>query len=143
VQLYGYLSLPPEPKGLVLLVHPGPWARDSWGFNAVVQLLANRGYGVLQVNFRGSSGYGKKYLNLGNRQWGQAMQTDLLDAVAYATSAASLDPKKVCIMGGGYGGYAALVGAALNADAFRCAVDLAGPSSLMTLMRASPPFALA
>jgi dipeptidyl aminopeptidase/acylaminoacyl peptidase len=138
--LNGYLAVPPDPKGLVLVVHGGPWSRDSWGFKGMAQLLANRGYGALYVNYRGSTGYGKRFLNAGNRQWGLAMQTDLLDAVAYVTKAATLDPKKVCIMGGSYGGYAALAGAAFNGDTFRCAVDLVGPSNIATLLRAVPPY---
>jgi dipeptidyl aminopeptidase/acylaminoacyl peptidase len=138
--LNGYLSMPSDPKGLVLLVHGGPWARDSWGYGGHAQWLANRGYAVMQVNYRGSVGYGKRFLNAGNKQWGLSMQTDLLDAVAYVTQSATLDPKKVCIMGGSYGGYAALYGAAFNGDVFRCSVDLVGPSNLATLLRTVPPY---
>ncbi len=138
--LNGYLSTPPDAKGLVLLVHGGPWGRDTWGNNGLVQLLANRGYAVLQVNFRGSTGYGKRFLNAGNKQWGLSMQTDLQDAVAAVVASASLDPKKVCIMGGSYGGYATLAGAAFTPDAYRCGVDLVGPSNLATLLRSVPPY---
>jgi dipeptidyl aminopeptidase/acylaminoacyl peptidase len=140
LNLNAYVTVPVEPKGLVLLVHGGPWARDSWGYSGLVQLLANRGYAVLQVNYRGSSGYGKRFLNAGNKQWGLSMQNDLLDAVAYTTQAVTLDPKKVCIMGGSYGGYAALYGAAFNGDVFRCSVDLVGPSNIATLLRTTPPY---
>lgn len=137
--LNGYLAQPSNPKGLVLLVHGGPWSRDVWRYNGEVQLLANRGYAVLQVNFRGSTGYGKKFLNAGNRQWGLAMHTDLLDAVEWAGKQ-GLDAKKVCIMGASYGGYAALAGAAFTPDTFRCAVDLVGPSNLGTLLKSIPPY---
>ncbi|MBK7859102.1 MAG: S9 family peptidase [Archangiaceae bacterium] len=137
--LSGYFTAPPQPKGLVLLVHGGPWGRDGWRYNGEVQLLANRGYAVLQVNFRGSTGYGKRLLNAGNKQWGLAMQTDLLDAVDWAATQ-GVDPRRVCIMGGSYGGYAALAGAAFTPDAFRCAVDLVGPSNLGTLLRSVPPY---
>ncbi len=139
LSLSGYLARPDDAKGLVLLVHGGPWARDTWRYNGEVQLLANRGYAVLQVNFRGSTGYGKKFLNAGNKQWGLAMHTDLLDAVEWATRQ-GLDAKRVCIMGGSYGGYAALAGAAFTPDVFRCAVDLVGPSSLSTLLKTIPPY---
>jgi len=137
--LNGYLTQPADAKGLVLLVHGGPWGRDSWRYNGEVQLLANRGYAVLQVNFRGSTGYGKRFLNAGNKQWGLSMHTDLLDAVEWA-GRQGLDPKKVCIMGGSYGGYAALAGAAFTPDVFRCAVDLVGPSNLTTLLKTIPPY---
>ena len=90
----------------VLFVHGGPWARDNWGYNPYAQWFANRGYAVMQVNFRGSTGYGKKFLNAGNKQWGKAMHTDLLDAVAWTVKKGWVDPKKVAIMGGSYGGYA-------------------------------------
>jgi dipeptidyl aminopeptidase/acylaminoacyl peptidase len=137
--LNGYFANPPGAKGLVVLVHGGPWGRDTWRYNGEVQLLANRGYAVLQINYRGSTGYGKRFLNAGNKQWGLAMHTDLLDGVEWAVSR-GLDPKKVCIMGGSYGGYAALAGAAFTPDSFRCAVDLVGPSNLSTLLRTIPPY---
>lgn len=139
LQLNGYFAQPAGAKGLVLLVHGGPWARDGWRYNGEVQLLANRGYAVLQVNYRGSTGYGKRFLNAGNKQWGRAMHDDLLDAVEWAVKQ-GVDAKKICIMGGSYGGYAALAGAAFTPDTFRCAVDLVGPSNLQTLLRTIPPY---
>ncbi len=142
--LPSYLTLPPgkTPKNLpmVLLVHGGPWARDGWGQNATVQWLANRGYAVLQVNFRASVGYGKRFLNAGNRQWGLAMHDDLLDAVAWAVKEGVADPKKVAIMGGSYGGYATLAGLAFTPDTFACGVDIVGPSNLFTLLSTIPPY---
>ena len=142
--LSSYLTLPPgvPPRKLplVVFVHPGPWSRDTWGFDPVGQFLANRGYAVLQVNFRGSDGFGKKFLAAGNHQWGFAMQDDLLDAVAWAVKEDIADPKRVAILGGSYGGYAALAGAAFAPGTFRCAVDLAGPSSLLTLIESVPRY---
>ena len=144
LNMLSYLSLPPKSSGknlpMVLLVHGGPWARDSWGYSAEVQLLANRGYAVLQVNFRGSSGFGKDFLNAGAKQWGRKMHEDLLDAVHWAVGRQTADPKKVCIMGGSYGGYAALVGAAFSSNVFACAVDIVGPSNLITLVQSIPPY---
>lgn len=142
--LPGYLTLPvgkaPKSLPLVLLVHGGPWARDSWGQQPVVQWLANRGYAVLQVNFRASSGFGKRFLNAGNRQWGLAMHDDLLDGVAWAVKEGLADPKKVAIMGGSYGGYATLAGLAFTPETFACGVDLVGPSNLFTLLATIPPY---
>jgi dipeptidyl aminopeptidase/acylaminoacyl peptidase len=142
--LNGYLSLPPGRafKGLpmVLYVHGGPWARDRWGFNPYAQWLANRGYAVLQVNFRGSTGYGKKFQNAGNKQWGKAMQDDLTDAVAWAVKQGWVDPKKVAIMGGSYGGYATLAGLAFTPEVYRCGVDIVGPSNIFTLLATIPPY---
>jgi dipeptidyl aminopeptidase/acylaminoacyl peptidase len=142
--LNGYLTLPVDvkPSGLplVLFVHGGPWARDSWGYNPYAQWLSNRGYAVLQVNFRGSTGYGKKFLNSGNKQWGKAMHTDLLDAVAWTVKQGWVDPKKVAIMGGSYGGYSALAGVTFSPDAFKCSVDIVGPSNLFTLLQSIPPY---
>jgi dipeptidyl aminopeptidase/acylaminoacyl peptidase len=139
-----YLTLPPgvPPRKLpaVVLVHGGPWSRDSWGFDPTAQWLANRGYAVLQVNFRGSDGFGKKFLHAADRQWGFAMQDDLHDAVAWAVKEGLVDPKRVGIMGGSYGGYAALAGAAFTPNAFRCAVDIVGPSNLFTLLKSIPPY---
>jgi dipeptidyl aminopeptidase/acylaminoacyl peptidase len=144
LKLHGYLTLPPglAPKNLplVLFVHGGPWYRDQWGWNPYAQWLANRGYAVLQVNFRGSTGYGKKYLNAGDKQWGLAMHTDLLDAVKWAADQGTIDPKRVVIFGGSYGGYSALAGAAFTPDAFVGAVDLFGPSNLFTLLQTIPPY---
>lgn len=139
--LEGYLTLPAGalPAPLVLLVHGGPWARDDWGFDGRVQLYANRGYAVLQVNFRGSTGLGKRHLNLGNKQWGLAMQDDLLDAVAWAVGQRVADPARVAIVGEGYGGYAALAGLAFSPETFACGVALAGPSNLLTYLAAPAP----
>lgn len=142
--LPAYLTLPPgvAPRALplVLLVHGGPWGRDLWGYDAEAQWLANRGYAVLQVNFRASAGYGKKFLNAGNRQWGLKMHDDLLDAVAWAVSGGLADPKRVALMGGSYGGYATLAGLAFTPEIFACGVDLVGPSSLFTLLATVPPY---
>ncbi len=142
--LVSYLTLPPgaEPKSLplVLNVHGGPWARDGWGYNPEAQWLANRGYAVLQVNFRASSGFGKKFLNAGNGEWGAAMQNDLTDAVKWAVAEGIADPKKVCIYGGSYGGYATLAGLVFTPDVYACGVDIVGPSNLKTLLESIPPY---
>ena len=142
--LYGYLTTPSgmEPKNLpmVVFVHGGPWGRDVWGYSSYAQWLANRGYAVLQINFRGSTGYGKKYVNAGDRQWAGAMHTDLLDGKDWAVKQDIADPKKVCIMGGSYGGYATLAGVAFSPDAFACGVDIVGPSNLNTLLKTIPPY---
>jgi dipeptidyl aminopeptidase/acylaminoacyl peptidase len=144
LSLHGYLTVPEgieaEDLPLVLNVHGGPWARDSWGYDPEAQWLANRGYAVLQVNYRGSVGFGKAFVNAGNREWGARMHDDLLDAVAWAKEQGVADPKKVCIYGGSYGGYAALVGAAFTPDVFCCAVDIVGPSSIVTLIESIPPY---
>ena len=142
--LNAYLTLPPgvPPRSLplVVYVHGGPWSRDTWGFDPLGQWLANRGYAVLQVNFRGSDGFGKKFLHAGNHQWGFAMQDDLLDGVAWAVKEGLADSKRVAVFGASYGGYAALAGAAFAPDTFRCAVDLAGPASLLTLIQSVPRY---
>jgi dipeptidyl aminopeptidase/acylaminoacyl peptidase len=142
--IYGYLTLPVgvEPKNLpmVLNVHGGPWGRDGWGLNSEAQWFANRGYACLQVNFRGSAGYGKKFLNAGNREWGAKMHDDLIDAVEWAIKQGYADPKRVAIYGGSYGGYAALAGAAFTPDVFACAVDIVGPSNIVTLIKSIPPY---
>ncbi len=142
--LHGYLTLPPgvEPKGLptVILPHGGPWARDVWGWDPVVQWLANRGYAVLQVNFRGSTGYGKTFLNAGNRQWGKKMQDDLTDSVLWLIKEGIADPKRVCIMGASYGGYATLAGLAFTPELYACGVDIVGPSNLFTLLESIPTY---
>ena len=142
--LHGYLTLPPgvKPHGLplVLLVHGGPWARDQWGFNSWAQWLANRGYAVLQLNYRGSTGYGKRFLNAGNKQWGLAMHTDLLDGVQWAVRKGIADEKRVAVVGGSYGGYAALAALTFTPASFACAVDIVGPSNLRTLLASIPPY---
>ena len=144
LMIRGYLSTPPgvEPKNLptVLLVHGGPWARDNWGYSPLVQHLTNRGYAVLQVNFRGSTGYGKSFLNAGNLQWAKAMHQDLLDGVDWVVGKGVADRKKVAIMGGSYGGYATLVGLAYTPEVFACGVDIVGPSNIVTLLRTIPPY---
>jgi dipeptidyl aminopeptidase/acylaminoacyl peptidase len=144
LELVSYLTLPvglePRKLPMVLVVHGGPWARDSWGFDANAQWLANRGYAVLAVNYRGSTGFGKKFLHAGDRQWATRMHDDLLDAVHWAIDKGYADPKRVAIFGGSYGGYAALVGAAFTPDVFACAVDVVGPSNLVTLLRSIPPY---
>jgi len=142
--IHGYLTLPvgvaPKNLPMVLFVHGGPWARDSWGYSGYVQWLANRGYAVLQVNFRGSTGYGKNFLNAGNRQWAGTMHQDLIDAKNWAVAQGYADPAKVAIMGGSYGGYAVLAGVTFSPDAFVAGVDIVGPSNLNTLLQAIPPY---
>ena len=141
--IHGYLSLPKgqtAPYATVLLVHGGPWARDTWGYGPSVQWLANRGYAVLQLNFRGSTGYGKAFLNAANREWGAAMHDDLIDGVNWLISQGIADPEKIAIMGGSYGGYSTLVGLTFTPDVFTCGVDIVGPSNLVTLMQSIPPY---
>lgn len=144
LELRGYLTLPvgvePRELPMVMYVHGGPWYRDRWGYEPVVQWLANRGYAVLQVNFRGSTGYGKAFLNAGNREWAGAMRTDLLDAREWAISTGYADPARIGIFGGSYGGYAVLTALAWTPDAFTCGVDLVGPSDLRTFMASLPPY---
>lgn len=123
----------------VLMVHGGPWVRDTWEYNPEVQFLANRGYLVLQVNYRGSSGYGKEFLLAGDKEWGRKMHQDILDAVDYAVDQGWTDPERVGVYGASYGGYEALVCAAFSSDVFQCAVDAFGPSSLLTFIKAIPP----
>ena len=148
--LVSYLTLPPgsdpdgdgrpqEPAPLVLLVHDGPWARDGYGFSAEHQWLANRGYAVLSVNFRGSTGFGKAFVNAGNREWGAKMQQDLLDAAAWAVSQGVAAPERVAIMGGGYGGYAVLSGLAFTPEAFACGVARAAPANLEAMLAGARP----
>lgn len=142
--VHGYLTFPPgaERRGLptVLNVHGGPWARDEWGYNPEAQWLSNRGYLCVQVNFRGSTGYGKEFVNAGDKEWGAKMHTDLLDAVDWIVDQGYADRSKVAIYGGSYGGYAALAGAAFTPDVFACAVDIVGPSNLKTLIESIPPY---
>jgi dipeptidyl aminopeptidase/acylaminoacyl peptidase len=142
--LPSYLTLPAgvDPKNLpmILNVHGGPWARDNWGFNPEVQWMANRGYAVLQVNFRGSAGFGKKFLHAGDKEWGRKMQDDLTDAVKWAIAKGYADPRKIAIYGGSYGGYATLAGAAFTPDLYACGVDIVGPSNIMTLLASIPPY---
>ncbi len=142
--LNGYLTLPVGVKAsnlpLVLFVHGGPWARDSWGYSSGAQWLANRGYAVLQVNYRGSTGYGKKFKNAAMKQFAARMHDDLLDGVAWAVKQGWVDPKKVAILGGSYGGYATLVGLTFTPETFACGVDIVGPSNLVTLVESFPPY---
>jgi len=142
--IHGYATFPPGAgrTGLpmVLNVHGGPWGRDAWGFHSEAQWLANRGYVCVQVNFRGSTGYGKAFVNAGDREWGGKMHDDLLDAVQYAVGQGWADPARVAIYGGSYGGYAALAGAAFSPGVFCCAVDIVGPSNLKTLIETIPPY---
>jgi dipeptidyl aminopeptidase/acylaminoacyl peptidase len=144
LELHGYLTFPPGSDRTrvptVLFVHGGPWARDEWGFSPDPQWLANRGYLCVQVNYRGSTGYGKQFLNAGDREWGARMHDDLLDTVAWVVEQGYADPERIAIYGGSYGGYAALVGATFSPDAFRCAIDVVGPSDLRTLIRSIPPY---
>ena len=143
LKIHGYLTMPPQKQGpvpMVLLVHGGPWARDSWGYRPDTQWLANRGYGVLQVNYRGSTGYGKAHLNAGDREWAGKMHDDLLDAKAWAIAQGYADPRRFAIYGGSYGGYAVLVALAFTPGEFTCGVDIVGPSSLLTLIDSIPPY---
>src|SRR5260370_25463715 len=142
--IHGYATFPPGAgrSGLptVLNVHGGPWTRDAWGFSPEAQWLANRGYLCIQVNYRGSTGYGKAFVNAGDREWGAAMQNDLTDAVTFVTGRGWADPARIAIYGGSYGGYAALAGAAFTPDLFCCAVAIVGPSRLKTLIETIPPY---
>ena len=123
-----------------MLVHGGPWARDRWGFDPQAQWLANRGYVVLQVNYRGSSGFGKKHMLAARKEFAGKMHTDLLDALDGAVKEGLVDPKRVGIMGGSYGGYATLVGLTFTPDVFACGVDIVGPSNLVSLIESFPPY---
>lgn len=141
LRLPGYLAgRSDRPMPTVLSVHGGPWDRDSWGLNPEAQWLTNRGYLWATVNFRGSRGYGKAFLGAGDRQWGAAMQDDLLDTTRWLVDEGLADPDRIAIMGASYGGYAALSGAAFSPDVFRCAVDICGPSNLLTLLAGLPPW---
>ena len=144
LEIHGYVTFPPGlgRSGLpaVLNVHGGPQARDTWGYDPEAQWLANRGYLCIQVNYRGSTGYGKAFVAAGDREWGGKMHDDLVDAVGYAVAQGWADPSRVAIYGGSYGGYAALVGAAFTPGVFCCAVDIVGPSNLKTLLETIPPY---
>ncbi|WP_342535077.1 S9 family peptidase [Lysinibacillus sp. FSL K6-1151] len=140
----GYLTLPKnqEAKDLPLIVNPhgGPWARDMWGFNPEVQLLANRGYAVLQVNFRSSTGYGKEFLQAGNKQWGLKIQDDITDGVQWAIDQGIADPERIGIYGASFGGYATLAGITYTPDLYAAAVDYVGVSNIFTLLNTIPPY---
>lgn len=140
--IHGYLTLPKniKPHATVVLVHGGPWLRDIWRLDSRVQWLANRGYAVLQPNFRGSTGYGKVFLNLGNRQWGGAMHNDIIDGVNWLIQEGIADKSKIAIMGISYGGYATLAGLTFTPDVFACGVDIVGPSNLITYLETIPSY---
>ena len=144
LKVRAYLTTPATTSGkkfpLVVLVHGGPWVRDHWGFHPEAQWLASLGVACLQVNYRGSTGFGKKFLHAGDREWGAKMQDDLTDAAAWAVASGAADPARVAIYGGSYGGYAALAGAAFTPGVYRCAVDVVGPSNLITLIQSIPPY---
>jgi dipeptidyl aminopeptidase/acylaminoacyl peptidase len=129
-------------KNLPIVVHPhgGPWVRDNWGFNPEVQFLANRGFGVLQMNYRGSTGYGRKFWEASFRQWGLSMQDDIADGVKWLVDQGIADPKKVAIYGGSYGGYAVLEGLTKTPDLYAAGVDYVGVSNLFTFMKTVPPY---
>lgn len=142
--IHGYLTLPvgipARNLPLIVLPHGGPQARDVWGFDREVQFLANRGAAVLQVNYRGSTGYGKRFTQAGFKEWGRKMQDDLTDGVRWLTAQGMVDPKRVGIYGGSYGGYAALAGLAFTPDLYACGVSYVGPSNLFTLLETLPPY---
>ena len=151
LNLVSYYTLPPgsdsdgnarpdEPLPTVLVVHGGPWARDTWGYNPWHQWLANRGYAVLSVNFRGSTGFGKALINASTSEWGAKMHDDLIDAVHWAIQQGIANPQRVAIMGGSYGGYATLVGMTFTPEMFACGIDIVGPSNLVTLLESIPPY---
>ncbi|UCF20005.1 MAG: S9 family peptidase [Gemmatimonadota bacterium] len=145
VEIPAYLTLPKgvEPRGLraVIVPHGGPWARDGWGYNPMAQFLANRGYAVLQPNFRGSTGYGKRFLNLGNNEWGTGyMQHDITDGAKWLVEQGIAAADMIAIMGGSYGGYATLAGVAFTPDVYAAGVSIVGPSSIITLMESIPPY---
>jgi dipeptidyl aminopeptidase/acylaminoacyl peptidase len=145
LDLVCYLSRPraavkSKPGPMVLLVHGGPWARDVWGLHTTHQWLANRGYAVLSVNYRGSTGFGKSFVNAANLEWGGKMHDDLIDAVDWAIAQRVADPERIAIYGGSYGGYSALVGATFTPEKFACAIDLVGISNLMTFLNTIPEY---
>jgi dipeptidyl aminopeptidase/acylaminoacyl peptidase len=144
LELHGYLTFPPgagrSNLPAVVNVHGGPWVRDAWGYDGEAQWLANRGYLCVQVNYRSSTGYGKAFINAGDREWGAKMHDDVVDAVNWVVEQGYADRERIAIYGGSYGGYEALVGAAFTPDVFRCAVDIVGPSDLRTLIRSIPPY---
>src|SRR5205823_14356816 len=144
LEIPAYLTLPKglPAKNLPILVvpHGGPWGRDTWGFNSLAQFFANRGYAVLMPNFRGSTGYGKKFLNAGNGEWGHKMQDDITWGVQHLIKEGIADPKHAGILGGSYGGYATLAGVAFTPDVYAAAVSIVGPSNLITLLDSIPPY---
>jgi dipeptidyl aminopeptidase/acylaminoacyl peptidase len=144
LEIPAYLTLPKgvPAQNLPLIVNPhgGPWARDYWGYDGYAQFFANRGYAVLQPNFRASTGYGKKFLNAGNKEWGKKMQDDLTAGVEALVKEGIVDPKRVGIMGGSYGGYATLAGLTFTPDVYACGVSIVGPSNLFTLLKSIPAY---
>ena len=142
--IHGYLTLPVgrAPRDLPLVVHPhgGPWARDGWGFDPELQFLANRGLAVLEMNFRGSVGYGRRFWEAGFRQWGLAMQDDVTDGVRWAIAQGIADPERVAIYGGSYGGYATLSGVTKTPELYACAISYVGVSNLFTWIESFPPY---
>jgi len=144
LEIPAYLTIPKGTSGknlpLIVFPHGGPWARDFWGYNTFAQFLANRGYAVLQPNFRGSTGFGKKFLNAGNNEWGQKMQDDITWGVRHLIEQGIVDPKRVGIMGGSYGGYATLAGVTFTPDLYAAAVAIVAPSNLKTLLESIPPY---
>ena len=142
--IHGYLTLPKgkEARNLPVVVNPhgGPWVRDTWGFNSEVQLLANRGFAVLQMNYRGSTGYGRAFWEAGFKQWGRKMQDDITDGVEWLIKQGIADPKRVAIYGGSYGGYAVLAGLAFTPEVYACGIDYVGVSNIFTLMKTIPPY---
>ncbi len=144
LEIPAYLTIPKGSDGknlpTVLFIHGGPWGRDVWGYHSYAQFLANRGYAVLQPNFRASTGYGKKFLNAGNNEWGQKMQDDITWGKKYLVEQGIADPKRVAIMGGSYGGYAALAGVAFTPDEYAASVAIVPPSNLQTLLESIPPY---
>jgi dipeptidyl aminopeptidase/acylaminoacyl peptidase len=142
--IHAYLTLPKgyEAKNLPVVINPhgGPWARDEWGFNPEIQFLANRGYAVLQMNYRGSTGYGRKFWEASFKEWGRKMQDDITDGVEYLKKVGIADPERVAIYGGSYGGYATLAGVAFTPDLYTCAVDYVGVANLFTFMNTIPPY---
>ena len=142
--IHGYLTLPKDvdAKNLPVVINPhgGPWYRDSWGYNPEIQFLANRGYAVLQMNFRGSTGYGKKFWEASFKQWGLKMQDDISDGVKWLIENGIADPKRVAIYGGSYGGYATLAGVTFSPELYACAVDYVGVSNMFTFLKTIPPY---
>jgi dipeptidyl aminopeptidase/acylaminoacyl peptidase len=133
-------GIPDQPLPMVCTPHGGPWARDAWGLNPWHQWLSNRGYVVLGMNFRSSTGFGKAFLNAGNREWGGKILEDQIDAVQWAVQKGIADPAKVGVMGGSFGGYSTLAGLTFFPETYACGVDLVGPSNLITLLESIPPY---
>ena len=142
--IHGYLTLPigKEAKNLPVVINPhgGPWHRDQWMFNPEVQFLANRGYAVLQMNFRGSTGYGRHFWEISFKQWGLKMQDDISDGVQWLIKQGIADPNRIAIYGGSYGGYATLAGMTFSPELYACGIDYVGVSNLFTFMKTIPPY---